>query len=253
MRVCSDQGIACAGCKAFCTRDSQLAALELSCANFSSPCPVWPLVQHYTPAQPAAAVSITASTFRFCFVGANGTSTNSPPAILAAAFARYRTILFGPDAPPAPDCSARPATSTDTAALLTRLDVTVDTTDAALSIQTNESYRLSVAALPAPSAALRAVTVFGALRGLETFAQLGAAAAPPPTLTGAAAAASASLAVAACSITDFPQYRHRGFMVLLACSVELNRIHGLLDMLTVLAAGRHGEALLARTFDALAA
>lgn len=50
-----------------------------------------------------------------------------------------------------------------------RLEVYVESPISVLSVSTNESYTLDIAA---PTSTLRAATTWGALRGLETFTQL---------------------------------------------------------------------------------
>ena len=57
----------------------------------------------------------------------------------------------------------------DPASLIQKLEVSVSSTDQSLSVATDEGYELVV---DAPTSRIEAATVFGALRGLETFAQL---------------------------------------------------------------------------------
>ena len=63
-----------------------------------------------------------------------------------------------------------------------------------LGIATSEAYNLTVAF---PRATLSADTVYGALRGLETFSQL----------------VSADRTIAAQTIADYPRFPHRGVML----------------------------------------
>ena len=71
---------------------------------------------------------------------------------------------------PAPrDPTTRDPTTRDPAPLIERLEVSVSSTDQSLSVATDESYELVV---DAPFSRIKAPTVFGALRALETFAQL---------------------------------------------------------------------------------
>ena len=143
-------------------------------------------------------LSLSPATFAFTAVGHDS-------ALLRQAFARYRRLIFQtppylpPAAPPAihPDGSAGPPGPPPSPPLpppgppLTELRVFVGTTDQSLGEQTDESYSLAVGVAAMEVAALggggaevgkgkkraeiatiQAASVYGALRGLETFAQL---------------------------------------------------------------------------------
>jgi hexosaminidase len=83
----------------------------------------------------------------------------TPESLLPAAFARYEQIM------------ARSSSNIDhiTVPEVMGCDVSVVSSSEELNATTNESYSLHVAA---PRATLKAPTVFGVLRGLETLAQL---------------------------------------------------------------------------------
>ena len=91
---------------------------------------------------------------------------------------------------------------------VTELVVVVQSSDATLGPETAENYTLSVTA---PQATLTAPTVFGALRGLETFSQL--------TFGGGgaggskAATATATRYLPPVLIVDKPRFGYRALMV----------------------------------------
>eukprot|EP01023_Acetabularia_acetabulum_P062840 TRINITY_DN780_c0_g2_i4.p1 TRINITY_DN780_c0_g2~~TRINITY_DN780_c0_g2_i4.p1 ORF type:complete len:765 (-),score=137.57 TRINITY_DN780_c0_g2_i4:365-2659(-) len=87
--------------------------------------------------------------------------------VLGIAFQRYLRIIFE-----TPRYRSNAYISDDlgkASGKITQLDVDVRSSNLQLDIATNESYILKVAS---PKCSLRAETVYGALRGLETFAQL---------------------------------------------------------------------------------
>jgi len=89
------------------------------------------------------------------------TSAVSP--LLTAAFQRYSRLTFPHQVPPVP-----PGTES-----ITGLSVEVDSNDESHpQLETDESYTLSVPGAEGGVATVKAKTVFGALRGLETFSQL---------------------------------------------------------------------------------
>lgn len=148
---------------------------------------IWPQPQSYT-CDGAYALAIDAGAFTF-----NASGVQSP--ILNRALLRYKQITFL--AVPA----LVPLSGTD-AGTLTSLTVNVLTDDESLDINTTENYTLTiphsggVATLIAPS-------VFGAIRGLETFSQLVSWAGPAPT----------SFKVGVCSVLDFPRFPFRSAMI----------------------------------------
>jgi hexosaminidase len=101
----------------------------------------------------------------------------------------------------------------DPAATFGLLEVHVASSDVALSLGVDESYTLQtktskpflITGQPTTTATLTANTVFGALRGLETFVQLVDANA---TLAGGPASIPA-----ACLIEDSPRFQYRGLMM----------------------------------------
>lgn len=150
-----------------------------------APSAVWPRPQSETPT--GATLSIAQAGFTFTATGAGASSD-----VITAAFARYPNITFRLGA-------NTQANEVDADAGVTELSVNVKTDNATLSLDTDESYTLVVAA---PTSTLTANTVFGALRGLETFAQL-----VTPGAVGQ------GYTVAETTITDAPRFHWRGTMI----------------------------------------
>ena len=119
-------------------------------------------------------------------------STTTPTPILSRAFTRYLAILAIRIEPLSPTAAAIVGT-------ISTLAVTLQTADESLAFNTSEAYVLRVAA---GGATLTADTVFGALRGLETFSQLA-------EFSAHAGGAVARVAV----VRDAPRFRHRGALV----------------------------------------
>lgn len=92
-------------------------------------------------------------------------ATGAQSSILAAAFKRYHALCFSAAASSHQGGGAAPVNTSE----LVGLDVNVISAELELSLTTSENYTLHVGY---PRATLVAVTVFGALRGLETFSQL---------------------------------------------------------------------------------
>ena len=159
---------------------STLAASPAPSTLAASPAPtLWPAPK--SAKSGASTIYITPSQQFF--------DTSSPSLVLRAAFDRYNALTF-------------PHT-TGTEGLLTRLQVTVDDSDDSHpQLGTNESYHLEITTRP--SATLTAKTVYGALRGLETFSQLVTFDFETETYV-----------IDACpwTITDEPRFAHRGLMV----------------------------------------
>ncbi|KAJ1724172.1 Glucosamine-6-phosphate isomerase (Glucosamine-6-phosphate deaminase) (GNPDA) (GlcN6P deaminase), partial [Coemansia biformis] len=87
--------------------------------------------------------------------------------ILDDALARYSAIIAKEAFTPPADYKMK---APDTKGELSTLEVKVGSSDDSLSLETDESYTLDVPV--SGKATLTARTVFGALRGLETFSQL---------------------------------------------------------------------------------
>ena len=153
---------------------------------------VWP-----QPAQQTASVDAVplAAGFELRVKGAAAAASKT----VAAAVVRYTAVLraAGSFAPAGANASLR------------SLDITVDTADDTLVFGGDESYELTVVrdagGGAGPTASLHAATPHGALRGLETFAQLADAHGPRGR---------AHLAVpASLAIKDAPRFAWRGLMI----------------------------------------
>jgi hexosaminidase len=134
---------------------------------------------------------------RFFSFAASGPGASS--AVLQDALARYAALLFVRAAP-----TAGANASTPTVGNVTSLAVAVASGDETLGLATSEAYSLTVASSGA--AALTADTVYGALRGLETFSQL-------VDFVGSSSGSPFSFAVPTVAITDAPRFAHRGALV----------------------------------------
>jgi hypothetical protein len=95
---------------------------------------------------------------------AGASSSKHPAGTLAGAFERYLAICFPPTSVIAPH--AAPALP-----VLSGLEVVVLSADETLSMDTSEKYTLNIPHTGG-NASLTADTVYGALRGLETFSQM---------------------------------------------------------------------------------
>ena len=134
---------------------------------------------------------------RFFSFAASGPGASS--AVLQDALARYSALLFVRAAP-----TAGANASTPTVGNVTSLAVAVASGDETLGLATSEAYSLTIASSGA--AALTADTVYGALRGLETFSQL-------VDFVGSSSGSPFSFAVPTVAITDAPRFAHRGALV----------------------------------------
>ncbi|KAK9761433.1 Glucosamine-6-phosphate isomerase (Glucosamine-6-phosphate deaminase) (GNPDA) (GlcN6P deaminase) [Basidiobolus ranarum] len=90
-----------------------------------------------------------------------------------------------------------------TSAILTGLSIVVNGTDTKLNLDTDESYSLDVPA-QGGQATLKANSVYGALRGLESFSQL---------IKWTEETNQYRIPLAPVSITDKPAFPHRGVMI----------------------------------------
>lgn len=149
---------------------------------------LWPLPSTYTNGTTMLAVS---PSLKF---------TGPTSATLSAAFDRYMGIIF-PHAPMTDDTvPAPPAPSVS----LAGLDVTVSSpSEAPPQVDTDESYTLTIPA-DGSNAKLSAVTIYGALRGLETFSQL---------VVYNFDTTSYYIGLAPWSISDKPRFQHRGMLL----------------------------------------
>lgn len=219
----------------YCTSEAVLEALLKTCESPPTPVPapvptqaaaIWPLVQEYTPV--AGSLSINASTFSFCFVPTVSSIAIISP-LLSAAFDRYCRVLFGHNSSASCTCNrnylsnvSAPSAFKSKIPVLHSLDVKIETTDETLSLDTNESYTLTIlppaatAAKAATSGVLHARTVYGVLRGLETLAQLVTYDQEHDNANhqiSLRSKMSGSMSVPAVRIQDYPKYLWRGFMV----------------------------------------
>ena len=136
---------------------------------------MWPLPRNVAPTSGGATGALGPS-FAFKATGAASDT-------LTQAFERYAKLM-----------PSGGAAASGTGTALAGLDVSVSSASLALGIATSEAYNLTVAF---PRATLSADTVYGALRGLETFSQL----------------VSADRTIAAQTIADYPRFPHRGVML----------------------------------------
>jgi len=147
---------------------------------------IWPLPTAYKRGTTSVAVIAKADGF---FT----TSSTSP--FLDQAFARYISLCFPHRVAPA---------AATTGAAITSVAVTVASTDDSHpQLSTDETYTLTVPA-DGGEATLTAKTVYGVLRGLETFSQL---------LAFNFDTDSYAIADAPWVITDAPRFPHRGLMI----------------------------------------
>lgn len=107
--------------------------------------------------------------------------------VITEAIKRYQALTFPDKEAPAPGLS-----------LLSSLEVNVQYDYAPMDLTTDESYTLVV---NAPTSSLSANTVWGALRGLETFSQV------------VHQNESGTYFAQKNKIVDFPRFHHRGFLI----------------------------------------
>lgn len=144
----------------------------------------------YAVQRPAVTAYGVPSASAFAFRLAEGSFSN---AALQAALGRAAASAF-PYGAGSPSSLPGPG--------VTSLEVLVTTSDATLRLGVNESYELVVAPESGSPARLTAPTVFGAMRGLETFAQL-----------LSYNLSEGSYGIEALSISDAPRFPYRGIMV----------------------------------------
>jgi len=146
---------------------------------------LWPLPQQYTFGDQI--LSLTPSNFQFVTTGFSNE-------VLERAFARYFQIIFAFGRNSNEDLKEKKV-------LVTRLEVKIRQSDVALKLGMDESYALSVDANGL--SLLTAETIWGALRGLETFSQL----------VTYDETHGYQIQYAPWGITDFPRFPHRGLLI----------------------------------------
>ena len=159
----------------------------------------WPLPLNLTLMGDATSVASILPSFIFtCLVGTGcATATCKTHTIVTSAFARFEQRLRPPSSsPPLPPAAA-------SAGVLTSVSVCFASSDDTLGPNTDESY-----SLVAPNdgvGSLNATTMFGALRGLETLAQL-------LDLYGVATTAR-QISHAPIHVSDAPRFSYRGLLI----------------------------------------
>jgi len=114
-------------------------------------------------------------------------STKDKDPILSNAFSRYEELTF-----PNKNLYAENSLSK-----IETIEVSIDDLKQPLSMNSNETYKLEI---KSPTATLTAESVWGALRGLETFSQ-------------AVYQNGSSYWIASNTITDYPRFKYRGFLI----------------------------------------
>eukprot|EP00026_Physarum_polycephalum_P004805 Phypoly_transcript_04829.p1 GENE.Phypoly_transcript_04829~~Phypoly_transcript_04829.p1 ORF type:complete len:561 (+),score=61.11 Phypoly_transcript_04829:52-1734(+) len=147
--------------------------------------------------------SVSSSQFSF--------STASKSQLLSWAFDRYKSLIFGKSIAVAPHFASNPDFSgevhphfkfqTSNVEVFESLVIHVLSSDETLQYGVDESYTLNVTA---PHGLLQAKTVYGAMRGLETFAQL---------VTSNSSFSGLTISGAPWIIADTPRYKHRGILI----------------------------------------
>ena len=185
------------------------AALAFSSAAAAAPlnASLWP--QPLAAAYGASSTPLDAAAFAFVLAPPPPPNASSEALdILAEAFARYAAVIFGTTASVGARGVTTRAAGTAGAGALTGLSVSLGSADDSLQLGVDESYSLFV---PAPgggapaNATLACATVYGCLRGLETFSQAVVGSASSP---GALSVAQTPLLV-----EDAPRFSHRGVLV----------------------------------------
>ncbi len=184
-------GRPCATCASSTLRlPLPLLLLLLLLAGAARALTVWPKPQSQTSTDDLFVLDSTAFAFA-------GTGAGAESDVLRDAFKRYRGIIFL--ATPV-TAAAAAADNTGvfaapaTAGVLDSCTVAVASADESLTLETDVSYTLTVAAA---GVAITAKTVFGAVYGLETFSQL----------------VDRGTFVNGTRISDFPRYQFRATMI----------------------------------------
>ena len=138
------------------------AAGSLGALGLASARTIFPKPQRQTDDASSLFLPIDARSFQF--KAAAGSPTND---ILDDAFNRYYAIAIGQTGALAHASRTNLADAAVTP--ITGLEVTIESDSTDLTLETNQSYTLTVAA---PTIKVAAKNVFGALNGLESFSQL---------------------------------------------------------------------------------
>jgi len=161
---------------------------------------LWPHPQTFTPAQPAAQLGVDSTSFKI-----NAPTSSSPQQkYFQDSVSRYSKIFFVEQLnyyPPGNGSDVAAPVGAPAIPSLSSLDVKITDDTVPLELGVDESYELSLPAAGG-AASLQAKTVWGAMRGLETFSQL-------LDWTGDGNAFEAT----ACSIQDAPRFGWRGVMI----------------------------------------
>lgn len=168
--------------------------------------PLWPKPQVVDDA--ATVFALDAANFKFSSAhDANGT--------LQRAFQRYEAIIrYPPLVPPAAALRVGSVVSS----IVSGAQITVHDPAVPLTLHVDESYALTVAS---PTCTITANTVWGALRALETLAQLTFAVAeadpghncPGCFVARRGSGASSMAYIHGATIKDVPRFSHRGIMI----------------------------------------
>jgi hexosaminidase len=144
---------------------------------------LWPKPQTHTIGTTLGRCS--AGGFRFTTAPAVALEGGRHDTFMQAAFERYRAIVF-PATLPLPPATSGPA--------LSALVVVLGSADLTLGLETSENYTLDIGF---PNATLHADTVYGALRGLETFSQM----------------VQPNLSIREQRVTDWPRFPFRAVLI----------------------------------------
>jgi hexosaminidase len=174
-------------------------AVSTAAAPVAASSPLWP-----QPASASFGTSVVQLAPAFAF------ATAAKSDLLGRAIARYTALLAVPRS-----AAASTASQLTAAPLLASCTILVETVLATAAAERaslrlekmNETYALTVAA-DASACTIHANTVWGALRGLETFAQLFTR-----DTSSAKSAGAVTTALAPIAIADSPRFAHRGLLI----------------------------------------
>jgi len=155
------------------------------------------VLPHPTTLKTGTDIAVLSQPFSFSLAGGE-----TPPPVLARAFARYKSLIFKHDS------GSSSSGSSNFGARLAQLTISLESSDHHLSPDINETYTLSV---DSGAAALAAATVTGVLRGLETFSQL--VLSSSSTQCSAVKQGAFVIPNVPIAITDSPRFPHRGLLL----------------------------------------